>query len=64
MRDKNGMINEIEMLLGSEGSREIAERIFAHLRNDGRITFDGNTGFIMQEMDDEQWLRMLDEVNA
>ena len=41
MRDKNDMINEIEMLLGSEGSREIAERIFAHLRNDGRITFDG-----------------------
>ncbi len=62
MMDRKDMINEIEMLLGSEGTHGMAQKIFTHLREDGRITFNGDAGFIMQEMDDAQWLRMLDEV--
>lgn len=37
MNDKNSVINRIQDLLGSEGSRELAEAIFDLARDDGTI---------------------------
>ena len=45
--DKNIIINEIENLLGSEGTRELAERVFADLRADNRISYDDPHGLVL-----------------
>ena len=59
MRDRNGMVNEIEDSLGSEGTREMAEKIFDLLRADGRIIFDEHDGFSMEKIEDREWNRIL-----
>ena len=39
MNDKNGIINEIQAALGSEGSRDLAEQMFDVMRTDDRIYY-------------------------
>ena len=64
MTDKNGMIDRIEDGLGSEGSREIAERMFDILRADGRVVFDADYGFSMQDLDESEWLHVVEQATA
>ena len=59
MRDRNEMITEIEDSLGSEGTRELAEKIFDLLRADRRIIFDEHDGFSMEKIEDREWNRIL-----
>ena len=45
--DRNAIINEIQDRLGSEGSRELAERVFSVLRADNRISVDDPHGLVL-----------------
>lgn len=42
MNDKHAIINQIEDALGSEGSHELAERMYDAMRADDRIFYAGN----------------------
>jgi hypothetical protein len=59
MTDKNDMIRMIEEKLGSEGSMEGARRMFDVLRASGKIDFSPDSGFEMEEMDEDEWLKYL-----
>ena len=47
MNDRNNVINQIQDGLGSEGSRELAEKIFDALRADGTIYWDDYQGLVL-----------------
>ena len=47
MNDRNNVINQIQDGLGSEGSRELAERVFDVLRADNRISYDHAVGLVL-----------------
>lgn len=47
--DKNNVINQIQDGLGSEGSRELAEQMFAAMRVDGRIIYDDLRGLQIRD---------------
>lgn len=50
MNDKNGIINEIQDLLGSDGSRELAEKMFDVMRADDRVYYAGDyEGLVLRE---------------
>lgn len=49
MSDRNDIINQIQDLLGSEGSREIAEQVFESLRSDERIAYDDDRGLFIRD---------------
>ncbi len=63
MTDKNEMIEHIEDLLGSEGSRAIAEAMFQILEEHGHITFEPHAGFELAQVDNDEWLSMLIETD-
>jgi hypothetical protein len=43
MKDKNGIINEIQDALGSEGSQELAEQMYDAMRADDRVFYAGDS---------------------
>lgn len=47
MNDRNNVINQIQDGLGSEGSRELATRIYDHLRANGQITYNDRDGLVL-----------------
>jgi hypothetical protein len=47
MTDRNQIIDQIEELLGSEGSAELALAMFGLLREHGYVTFDPEAGFVL-----------------
>lgn len=49
MADRNDIINQIQGMLGSEGSREIADHVFDVLRSDDRIAYDDIRGLFIRE---------------
>lgn len=49
MNDRNNVINQIENALGPEGSRELAEKIYDHLRDDDVITYDDLHGLVLPD---------------
>lgn len=49
MNSRNDIINQIQDLLGSEGSREIAEQVFDALRADDRIAYDDERGLFIRD---------------
>lgn len=49
MNDRNNIISQIQDALGSEGSRELAERVFDILRADDRIVYDDIVGLQIVE---------------
>lgn len=53
MTDRNGIIDQIEELLGSEGSRELAEAMLPILQKDGYVTFDAQNGFTLSPLPDD-----------
>ena len=60
MTDKNGMIEKVEGWLGSEGSREQAERVFEVMRERGLIDFDVQDGFYVSlSPSDRGWVEIL-----
>lgn len=48
MNDRNNIVNQIQDALGSEGSRELAERVFDELRADDRIYYDDQRGLVLR----------------
>lgn len=48
MSDRNNIVNQIQDALGSEGSRELAERVFDELRADDRIYYDDQRGLVLR----------------
>lgn len=49
MNDRNAMINALQDLIGSEGSRELAEQVFDVLRGDGRISYNDQHGLVLAD---------------
>ncbi len=49
MNDRNNVVNEIENMLGRDGSKELAEKMFDAMRSDGRIYWDDYTGLTIKE---------------
>lgn len=45
MTTKKDAITAIESLLGSEGTRELAEKMFDAMLDDGEVTFDPQVGY-------------------
>ena len=67
MTDKNGIIQEIEQRLGSEGSRELAVALFPRLREYGYITFDAAMGYAFdpaKHLDTEIWNNLQADAEA
>jgi hypothetical protein len=68
MTDKNQIREQVEELLGSEGSPEMAEALVATLESHGYITFDGQYGYelaLPDWNDDGQcWNELLAEAEA
>lgn len=48
MNDRNNIVNQIQDALGSEGSRELAERVFDELRADDRIYYADQRGLVLR----------------
>lgn len=63
MTDKNGIINHIEDLLGSEGSTALAAAMLPLLERDGHVTFNGHDGYVMSKVDERAWLRLATEAD-
>ena len=59
MTDRNQIINEVEELLGSEGSHDLAEAMVEALQTQGYITFDEHHGYVLAEVDENIWLEIL-----
>jgi hypothetical protein len=65
MTDKNEMIEHIEELIGSEGSRAQAEAMFDLLNakrlhdEAGYLTFDARAGFELAQVPEDEWLALL-----
>lgn len=49
MMDKRGLICEIENALGSEGSRDLAERVYDELRWRDLISYDSLYGLVVAD---------------
>lgn len=49
MNDRNDIVGQIQSLLGSEGSRELAEQIFDVLRADDRIYYTDLHGLVLRD---------------
>lgn len=49
MMDKRGLICEIENALGSEGSRDLAERVYDELRRLDLISYDSLYGLVVAD---------------
>lgn len=55
----------IEDLLGSDGTREIAESMFTALIEAGYVHRDQNTGdWTLSEVPERAWLKLLGQVSA
>ena len=60
MTDKRNMISEIERLLGTEGTTELAAAMFDALKAAGLIEFDGQTGYSLQsDISESDWLAFI-----
>ena len=60
MTDKRNMISEIESLLGTEGTTELAAAMFDGLKAAGLIEFDGQTGYSLQsDISESDWLAFI-----
>lgn len=59
MTDKTAMIDHIEGLLGADGSRELAERMFGVLKDRDLISFSEVSGYSMDEISEDGWLSLL-----
>lgn len=66
MTDISGIIDQIEELLGSEGTRQIATNMLPLLKQDGYISFDEQNGYTMLPVpdDDSTWTSMVAEAEA
>jgi hypothetical protein len=67
MTDRNQIITQVEELLGSEGSREDAERLFELFYHEyDYIGFDPVDGFVMNipDFNDEEWNQILAEAEG
>lgn len=62
MTDRNDIIRQIEELLGSEGSPEMAAALLPHLESAGAITFDASRGYEMAENFDHEFAVVLSTV--
>ena len=49
MNDRNNLVNQIQDLLGGEGSAELANAVFNELRSDDRIYWDDQRGLVLRD---------------
>lgn len=61
MTDNKGIINIIEDLLGSGGSKALATAMLPLLRREGYVTFDAQNGFVLGDVPEGRWLEILAE---
>lgn len=54
---RDEMVTHIEELLGSGGTRRLAEAMYGLLRDSNYITFDGR--FVMESMTDRDWMEIM-----
>lgn len=68
MTDKNDMLQQVEDLLGADGSKEQARAMFVILEDQGYIQFDAHRGYTLDVPDfndfGETWCALLIESDA
>lgn len=55
MTNRNDITRQVEELLGSDGSPEMAAALLPHLEDAGAITFDADRGYEMTESFDDEF---------
>ena len=55
MSDQRDIIRQLEEMLGSEGSPEMAELMFVELKSSGIITFDERGGYALTQDCEAAW---------
>ena len=59
MTDRNGILDTIEGLLGSEGTRTQAEAVLEIMSGLELITFDAAQGYTITPVEADEWLAIL-----
>jgi len=62
MTDRRDIIRQVEEMLGSEGSNEMAAQMLVELRSSGIIKFDEQSGYTLNQDCESAWDAALQKV--